>query len=150
MTTTKAAEQDTKSVAVKKTRKKKVLKPQPEDKARDVMTFLEEAMEKGVVDDIFIFGYDDFTSAFAKAWLGDIVNEVMFTDPNDTLASRFQKEMSTFRNSLHRVHYVNKTIAVREVIGSVLIVGTERMFDHYFAESDLPGEYDQVIILESF
>lgn len=133
---------------VKATRKKRVLKPEPSVKAK-------EAADKLFKEDyrtVMVWEHDEFTVAFIKEFLfKSRMTEVMFSAKVDQVASAMQMVGAAAPNSLHRVMYVNKGIALKEQFAEILVVGTEQVFkEDVEPQLNLIEGYAEIVILESF
>lgn len=137
--------QETKKQAVKKTRKKVALKPEPSVKAREAA----DLFDTDDIREVMVYELDEFTEAFLKAFMvKDIRNTVYFSAQTDAAASSMQKLMAPYQHSAHRVHYVSRDVALSDVCAEAFVVGTEKASKAFIAPNERILDYDVIVVLE--
>lgn len=142
---TEETAKEPKKQAVKKTRKKVALKPEPSVKAREAVGLFEE----DDIREVMVYELDEFTQAFIKAFMAkNVKNTVYFSAQTDAAASSMQRMMSTYQNSANRVFYVNRSVALSDVCAEAFVVGTEEASKAFIAPNERILDYDTIVVLE--
>jgi hypothetical protein len=116
----------------------------PKEAVKDCITSLKN---RGVTK-IMVVGMDNFTSLFLTEVMKRTEIVVLFSDPDEAVATAMFRILSSFNNSANRVHYVNSGVALTETWASALILGTTENSLKYFGGRT--NTYEEVVVLEEF
>ena len=133
---------------VLKKRQKMVLNRPVKSQVLDVVNSLNNKK----VDSILIYGLDKWTEAFLEAVIiRSKISEINFSDENDEKASYMQAIAGKYTNTLHRVHYVNKFMALNAPWASFLVVGSGEMFKSIVKSyPDIGSSFKDIIVIEGY
>jgi len=126
---------------------KRLLKPQPTDKAFRAVKNIQKRGEKVV----FVYGWDDFTEEFLKEAMKKATFMIRYSDVNNNKAAQMQATLKPFSGSLDRCDYVNRNAVFECAWGDVLVIGSKVSFENNQDPILLVKDnYKEVITLEEY